>query len=119
MSLDTVQQYATIYWGEPSPIDFGLVLGAANNAAFEVTTMILTSTGSTKAGACENCARAHGILELEGTGQGFSLAGANQPAEGPRPFVATVFGWESPEPKLSLRDESADLGTAPLVDPGN
>ena len=117
VTLDTVEQFATIYWGEPSPIDFEEVLDAAESAAFEVSTMTLTAKGSTVAGACENCARPHGILQVDKTNQRFSLTGASEPDSKVRPFVADVSNWASEEPMLKLRDEEANFGKTPLTQP--
>ena len=117
ITLDTVEQFATIYWGEPAEIDFEEVLDAAESAAFEFSTMTLTARGSTVAGACADCERPHGILQVDKTNQRLSLNGASGPDSTVRPFVADVSNWDSEEPMLKLRDEEANFGQTPLTQP--
>lgn len=97
-----MDQFAVIYFGDPSPIDFGEVLDAADSAAFTVKSMTLRSEGTVQHSQCKRCESDHALLLLNGTNQPLSLADGEGANDGPRIFEANILGWDSNEPRLDL-----------------
>jgi hypothetical protein len=105
--LDTVDQFAIIYFGDPAPIDFAEVLDAADSAAFAVKSMTLRSQGTVQHSQCERCASDHALLLLSGTDQPLSLADGETAQDGPQSFEAIILGWDTNEPRLDLVEAPA------------
>lgn len=92
ITLDTEEQRATIYFGEPVTFDFEAVLDAAVDAAYTTIGIQLTAQVTV----------AGGVATIEGTGQRFELLGSPDRSEAFE-LVADVLDFETDTPRLAAR----------------
>ena len=102
-----MDQFAVIYWGDPTQIDIAEVLDAAESAAFTVHSMTLRSEGTVQHTQCKRCDSNHASVLLNGTKQAFSLAEGETATDGPLKFEANILGWNSSEPRLDINETPA------------
>jgi len=92
ITLDTEEQRATIYFGEPVTFDFGEVLDAAVDAAYTTVAIRLTAPATVKGE----------VATIEGTGQRFELLGSPDRAD-TFELVADVLDFETNTPRLAVQ----------------
>ena len=99
VDLDTDQQWATIYYLTPKPIDFAGTVKAADNAAVPTLALIVHVQGTIEELACDDCAESRQFLRLE-SGQALELSDTKYQVGEDLSLRATVDGWSGKHPVL-------------------
>jgi len=94
VDLDTVDQWAKVYYRGPTVLDFPNLVRAADSAAFPTIDIEVEVAGVVRRNHCEDCGEDRDFLLIEETGQSLELREFVLTEGSQVRIKAVVQGWE-------------------------